>query len=69
MNNWGRYRVVGAREYRGHAPGEVFIANIDRNAMRRAVDRGDILLVERVEPELPARWGLPDGWTTTVGKE
>ena len=68
MIEWGRYRVTGTREYRGHAPGQEFVASLERRAEGRAILRGDITLVERVTPELPARWGLPEGWTR-AGKE
>ena len=62
MIEWGRYQVVGTREYRGNKPGHVFIDAIERNAMRRAVQRGDIAFLERVSPVLPSEWGLPAGW-------
>lgn len=68
MSQWGRYRVTGRHDYRGNKPGQEFIARLDRQAEGRAVLRGDIALLERVSPELPARWGLPDGWSTE-GKE
>ena len=59
----GEYQVVGRREYRGHKPGTVFEARIDRNAAMRAVIRGDIRLLRLVEPVLqPGSWVLPDGW-------
>jgi hypothetical protein len=65
----GRYLVTGRREYRGHQPGEMFIARLARNAEGRAVQRGDIALLERVTPQLPARWWLPAGWSATNRKE
>lgn len=68
MTEWGRYRVTGTREYRGNKPGTEFIARLDRNAEGRAIQRGDITLEERVTPQLPAKWGLPEGWTS-AGKE
>ena len=66
---WGRYKVTGTREYRGNAPGAVFIASLERQAERRAIQRGDIQLLEPVAPELPARWGMPDGWSSKHGEE
>jgi hypothetical protein len=61
---WGRWQVVGTREYRGNRPGAVFIESLERNAARRAVARGDIKLIEMVTPELPPEWGLPAGWSS-----
>jgi len=59
----GLYRVSGKREYRGNRPGEQFVARIDANAERRAIDRGDIVLLERVIPALqPGSYRLPQGW-------
>ena len=46
----GDYNVIGKREYRGHAPGVEFEARIEPGAERRAVDRGDIVLLRRVLP-------------------
>ena len=69
MNELGVYRVVGRRAYRGHEPGEVFEARLDRNAEIRAVNRGSIVLLERVRPDLPAgKYRLPVGWPGTERK-
>lgn len=65
----GIYQVVGRREYRGHKPGERFMARLDRNAEGRAIQRGDIALLERVTPGLPERWGLPADLVASEGKE
>ena len=66
----GEYKVVGKREYRGHAPGEIFEARIDRAAAVRAVARGDIRLLRMVVPVIqPGTWTLPDGWLSKQGKE
>lgn len=66
----GEYQVVGRREYRGHPPGEIFEANLESNAARRAIQRGDIALLRVVKPELqPGSWVLPDGWANEQGKE
>ena len=66
----GDYEVVGSREYRGHPPGEVFEARLDRNAVARAIARGDIRVLRIVVPEVqPGSWVLPDGWLSKQGKE
>lgn len=59
---YGVYRVVGRREYRGHKPGTVFHARLDRNAERRAIQRRDIQLIGHITPEVPAAHTFPDGW-------
>ena len=58
----GVYKVTGRRIYRGHAPGETFEARIPASVEKRAVDRGDIVVLDRVNPDLPAEWELPKGW-------
>lgn len=58
------YEVIGTREYRGHKPGERFEAKLDPGAEDRAVRRGDIRVIRRVQPRLPAGWRLPDDWPT-----
>lgn len=59
----GVYMVVGGREYRGHKPGEQFVAKLDKNAEHRAIVRGDIRLIDRVDPSLDeTRLVLPKGW-------
>jgi hypothetical protein len=61
----GLYLVSGNRDYRGNRPGEQFVARLDANAERRAIDRGDIVLLERVVPALqPGSFRLPKGWPT-----
>jgi hypothetical protein len=62
---YGEYEVTGRREYRGHAPGSVFAAQIDRAAEQRAIQRGDIRLIRRVTPAVPPGAVLPDGWLTS----
>lgn len=73
MNEYGVYRVTGKRRYRGHERGTTFEARLDRNAERRAIDRGDIVFVRRVIPSLePGSYRLPLGWgedTTTEAPE
>ena len=59
----GIYQVVGRREYRGHKPGETFVARLDMNAAARAIKRGDIALLEHVNHSLDSgRLVLPKGW-------
>lgn len=59
----GEYRVVGRRAYRGHDPGTTFRALIKPDAERRAIDRGDITLIRRIQPGLQdGRYRLPEGW-------
>lgn len=59
----GVYRVVGRRRYRGHDRGTVFEAEIDPEAERRAIDRGDIVLLRRVVPELvPDSYRINPDW-------
>ena len=66
----GEYEVVGRREYRGHPPGEIFEARLDRRAEARAVARGDIRLLRMVVPVIQSgTWRLPDGWLSKQGKE
>ena len=73
----GLYQVVGNRNYRGHDRGDTFVARLDQRAERRAVDRGDIILLERITPALePGSYALPEGWardartpTNEQGKE
>ena len=60
---FGLYLVTGKREYRGHEHGSEFEARLDRNAERRAVARGDIVLLREVIPELqPGSFIFPHGW-------
>lgn len=76
----GRYLVTGGREYRGHAPGTEFVAQLEPGPEGRAVARGDIQLLERtfatVEPgsytltdelERPADFVVPCGSDDFVG--
>lgn len=59
----GHYRVVGKRAYRKHEPGTEFWARLDVNAERRAIDRGDIVLLDRLIPRVePGSFVFPDDW-------
>lgn len=62
---YGEYEVTGRREYRGHTPGSFFAAQIERAAEQRAIQRGDIRLIRRVTPVVPAGAVVPDGWLTS----
>lgn len=71
----GLYRVIGNRRYRGHEPGTEFTARLEPLAENRAVRRGDIEVVDRLEPIIRAgSYTLPDGWEpanagyTTLGR-
>jgi hypothetical protein len=57
------YRVVGTRRFRGHEPGTEFSARLEPLAVNRAIRRGAIELVEKIEPCLRrGSYTLPDGW-------
>jgi hypothetical protein len=58
----GIWKVIGARSYRLHEPGEEFEASLVDNAAARAINRGDIMLVEEIVPALPDSHELPKGW-------
>jgi hypothetical protein len=55
--------VTGRLAYRGHEPGEEFMATLAPSVERRAVDRGAIVLLERTVPALKeGSYRLPEGW-------
>jgi hypothetical protein len=57
------YRVEGRSAYLGVPPGEVFEAQLDPNAERRAVARGAIVVLDATPPGLiPGSYQPPDGW-------
>ena len=59
----GRYKVTGTRAYRGHMPGQEFIAKLEPRIERWAVSVGTIALLERVTPSLvPGSYRLPPDW-------
>lgn len=61
----GIYRVSGSRAYRGHAPGTEFGASLKPLAEARAIARGAIELLDRIEPTIaPGSFRLPRNWTT-----
>ena len=62
------YVVSGNRRYRGHDPGEEFVARLDGLAAQRAIARGDIRLIDSVDPMLSRRsLVLPAGWSGKSG--
>lgn len=64
---YGVYEVTGKRQYRGHDPGTVFEAILDRGAEQRALARGDIRLIRHIEPGLaPGSYRLPPDWPGTA---
>lgn len=65
MTRIGIYRVSGTRRYRGHEPGTEFGARLEPLAEARAIARGDLKLVERIEPTIePGTFRLPREWST-----
>jgi hypothetical protein len=61
------YRVIGTLAYRGHEPGETFIATLDLDAELRAIERGNIIVIDSSPTRLrPGSWKLPDGWRTAI---
>jgi len=61
--HYSRYIVLGTRRYRGHPPGEIFEAALDPAAERRAIDRGNIRVLERIDPSLASdSYQLPHDW-------
>lgn len=67
MSHYGVYLVTGRRQYRGHEPGTTFEALIDPLAEERAIGRGDIQLLRRIEPGLvPGSYRFAPGWLGPV---
>jgi hypothetical protein len=63
----GRYKVVSKRDYRGHPTDTEFVARLEANAERRAMDRGAIMLLARVTPALePGSFTFPTDWLSPV---
>lgn len=59
------YRVTGKRRYRTHPVGHIFEAVLDQAAETRAIERGDIRLLERGTPSIKrGMYLLPAGWLT-----
>jgi hypothetical protein len=61
----GVYVVTGRRAYRGHPTGTEFVAKLEPRAEQRAIVRGDIVLIDRIETRLqPGSYTLPPDWET-----
>ncbi len=57
------YEVLRANGYRGHRRGAEFSARLAAPAEQRAIERGDIRVIERSTPALqPGSYRLPRGW-------
>ena len=63
MRPVGVFRVVGPNAYLGRAVGSLFAGALDKRAIQRALERGNVELVETVGGGLPDRYALPKGWT------
>lgn len=60
---FGHYRVVGKRAYRSYEPGTEFEAALDPVPEARAIARGDIELLRRIQPGLqPGSYKFPSRW-------
>ena len=60
------YKVTGSLNYRDHTPQTVFEAVLEPDAEARAIERGNITLIERSTPALiPGSYRLPDGWAVS----
>lgn len=58
----GLFLVTSRRRYRGHEPGTRFETQFDA-AIDRALQRGDIQLLEEITPALqPGSYRLPADW-------
>jgi len=59
----GIWKTAGRRTYRGHAPSEPpWEASIPATVAARAINRGDLALLEEFVPSLPPEFSLPEGW-------
>lgn len=56
-----RYLVCGHRRYRNHEPGAVFEARLDPDAERRAIERGNIRVLDIVEADI-GTFAVPKDW-------
>ncbi len=58
-----RYLVTGKRQYRWHKPGTIFEAQLEPLAEQRAIERGSIVVLEEIKPELEnGSYELPEDW-------
>jgi hypothetical protein len=54
------YLVVGRLDYREHPPGQIFEADLDPAAEQRAVERGNIEIIDSSPTRIrPGSWTLP----------
>lgn len=64
------YEVLRHNGYRGHRRGATFSARLAAPAAQRAVDRGDIRVVESSTPSIqPGSYTLPAGWANQHEEE
>jgi hypothetical protein len=62
-NSYGIYKVTGRRAYRNHHPGSTFTARLLPDVEYRALLRGDITLIRRVDGALQrGSYELPKDW-------
>jgi hypothetical protein len=60
---FSQYEVIRQTGYAGFPPGEVFEAVLDKAAEARALERGDIRVLQQTTTAIPAgSYRLPDGW-------
>ncbi len=65
-----RYLVTGKRKYRWHDPGSTFEAQLDPLAEQRAIERGSIIVLEIIQPDLEnGSYALPQDWPQPVADE
>ena len=61
-----RYLVTGTRQYRWHKPGTTFEARLDPDAEQRAVERGNIRVLEVIQPSVQnGSYEIPNDWPYT----
>lgn len=63
-----RYLVTGKRQYRWHAPGTVFEAQLDPDAEQRAIERGSIRVLEEIDIKVE-NYELPEDWPDTANAQ
>lgn len=64
------YLVTGRAAYREHAPGTTFEADLDPAAELRALNRGDIHVIERRTTRIqPGTYALPVDWSINTQQE
>lgn len=64
------YAVTGRNAYREHIPGAAFECELDPAAEQRALERGDIEILERSLTTIqPGSYTLPIGWRIQPDQE